>query len=419
MSRHLRILMLSDRFPPEARASGHLFHELATGLAERGHEVAVITRMPGDYVPATAGAAPRMVPARERLDGVDVLRVRGLSALSALAPLRALDQVAVGMTFALKARRWPGADVVLIYSPPLPLAVAGTLYQRWFGAPYVLNLHDLYPRTAVELGLLRNRLAIRGAEALERFAYRRAARIVVTAPRSREYLMTRHSVPADRIAFVPNWVDLDAELPGPRDNAFRQAHGLSGSFVVSYAGVMGFAQDLAPLIGAARKLRDRKDIVFLLVGDGVHLTRWQGMAEGLENVRFLPMLSKGEYFELLRAADLCVVPLSRTLESPAIPGKIQSIMAVARPVLALVSPFSDAADLVVKSHCGLIVPPENVDEIAQRIGQLRDDPELGDTLGANGRAYAEQNFSRRQAVTAYQHVLVAVAATRAPARASR
>src|SRR5216110_1423573 len=184
----MRILMLTDRFPPEARANAHLFHELATGLVERGHQVGVVTRMPGDYVPSDGRVLPG-VEARERMDGIDVIRVRGLTALHRAPFMRALDQLAVGVTFGFAARKWPGADVVLIYSPPLPLVIAGLLYRRFARAPYVLNLHDLYPQTAIDLGLLRSRALIGVARRLERLAYRHAARIVVPAPRSRDVLM--------------------------------------------------------------------------------------------------------------------------------------------------------------------------------------------------------------------------------------
>jgi glycosyltransferase involved in cell wall biosynthesis len=106
---------------------------------------------------------------------------------------------------------------------------------------------------------------------------------------------------------------------------------------------------------------------------------------------------------------VCLVPLARALDSPAIPGKIQSIMAVARPVLAIVNPFGDTADLIAKSQCGVSVAPERPDEVAARILQFYDDRELGEALGANGRHYAEQNFSLRRAVSAWEEILEAVA----------
>src|SRR2546430_13249023 len=112
----MRILMLTDRFPPEARANAHLFHELAIGLVERGHQVGVVTRMPGDYVPSDPRAL-QTVKARERMDGMEVIRVRALTTLRQAPFMRALDQLAVGVTFGIAARRWPGADVVVLYSP--------------------------------------------------------------------------------------------------------------------------------------------------------------------------------------------------------------------------------------------------------------------------------------------------------------
>lgn len=406
----MRVLMLTDRFPPEVRASAHLFHELAVGLVDRGHEVGVVTRMPGDYVPSDRGAL-LTVKARERIDGVEVIRVRGLTALRRAPVMRALDQLGVGVAFGLAARAWPGADVVLIYSPPLPLAIAGLLYRRFAGSPYVLNLHDLYPQTAIDLGLLRNRVLIGMARRLERVAYRNAARIVVPAPRSRDILITVKGLHEDKVCVVPNWADLDQVLPGPKENEVRKAHGLSGLFVVSYAGVMGFAQDLAPVVEAARRLQDRPDILFLLVGEGIYLSKWKGIADGMGNVRFLPMQPKREYFQLLRASDVCLVPLARALDSPAIPGKIQSIMAVARPVLAIVNPFGEVADLIAKSKCGVSVPPERPDEVVQKILQFYSNRELGDAMGANGRAYAEQNFSLHRSIIAYEAVLQGVLAS--------
>lgn len=409
----MRILMLTDRFPPEVRASAHLFHELAVGLVERGHEVGVVTRMPADYIPFGQSGLPTSRPrARDRMDGVEVIRVQGLSALRRAPMIRAVDHLTLGITFALAARCWPAADIVLIYSPPLPLAVAGCFYRRWVGAPYVLNLHDLYPQTAIDLGLLRNRVAITMAEWLEKVAYRNAARIVVPAPSSRDILVNRKALDAEKVCLIPNWVDIDHVLPGPKENGFRRAHGLSGSFVVSYAGVMGFAQDLTSVVESARLLQYQTDVVFLLVGEGVYRNKWKQMAEGLRNVRFLPMQTKDQYFELLQASDVCLVPLAKTLDSPAIPGKIQSIMAVARPVVAIVNPMGDAADLILRSHSGFVVSPGLPEELVRIINKLYYDREFGDQLGANGRAYAERHFSLRHSIAAYEAIFEAILRSR-------
>lgn len=395
--------MFTERFPPEVRASAQLFHELGAALVQRGHQVGVVTRMPADYVPsASAGSAPK---GRERLDGIDVIRVGGLSGLSRAPVMRALDQFALGAAFLLASRRLPVADVALIYSPPLPLALTAWAYARWWGVPYVLNLHDFYPQTVIELGLLKNRFAIAFARWMEKVVYRNAARIVVPAPSSRRILLERGDLDPKTLCLVPNWADVDEVRPGPRENRFRERHALSGSFVVSFAGVMGFAQDLGGAIEAARALREHGDIVFLLVGEGIYRDKWQEMARGLPNVRFLPMQTKSDYFDLLRASDVCLVPLTKTLESPAIPGKVQSIMAVARPVVATVNGDGDAAELIRKTQCGLVVAPGRPSELVDAIRKLYANRALGEWLGNNGRAHAEQYFSLRQAVEAYEMVL--------------
>src|SRR5262245_56441077 len=405
----MRILMLTDRFPPEARANAHLFHELATGLVERGHQVGVVTRMPGDYVPSDRRAR-LTVPARELMDGIEVIRVRGLTALHRAPFMRGLDQLAIGLTFGRAALTWPGADVVLIYSPPLPLVIAGLLYRRFTKAPYVLNLHDLYPQTVVDLGLLRNRAMIAAARRLEKLAYHHAASIVGPAPGSREVLLTVNGLDPEKVRLIPNWADLELVLPGPRENEFRRRHGMLGKFIVCYAGVMGFAQDLTAVVDAARRLQDWQDIVFVPGGDGVYANSWKQMAGDLPKVRFLPTQAKNEYFKILQASDICLAPLSQTLNSPAIPGKIQSIMAVARPVMAIVNPSGDAAELIARSQGGVNVPPDRPDEVAARILQLYNNREMGEKPGARGRAYAEENFSRRRAVGDWEEVLEATAA---------
>ena len=405
----MRILILIDRFVPEERANAQLYYELAKGLVARGHEVGVVTKMPAGYV-RSEGRDRKEIrpPARERLDGIDVIRVRGFWLLSRLLILRAADHLISGVTFALAARKWHPADVLLIYSPPLPLALAGWLYQKWRGAPYVLNLHDIYPQTLVDLGLLKNRIAIWLAEAIERMAYRKAIRIVVPAPRSVDILVGRKQIDPGKVDYIPNWVDTDQVSLGSKENGFRQANGLSHQFVVSYAGSMGFGQDLTSVLESAHELRDRNDILFLLVGDGVCRTKWMQMADGLNNVRFLPMQPKEQFLEVLRASDICLVPLAEALNSPAIPGKTQSIMAVARPVIAIVNPKGDTADLITKSQCGFVVQPGKPNELVKIINRLFDDPELGERLGANGREYAVQHFSLRRAIDGYEVIFKTV-----------
>lgn len=402
----MRILMIVERFHPEARSAAHLFGELATGLVASGHQVSVLTRMPSEYVArGRRGDREAGIPRRELLQGVEVIRVRGLSTLSRFGTVRAVGQALLGIQLALTAIRWGKADVVLIYLPPLPLGLAGLLYQWRMDSAFVLNLHDFYPQTAVDLGLLTNRFAISLAEALEGFVYASARKIVVPAPGSQRVLIARKHVPGHKVHYVPNWIDTEHVTPGPKENAFRRARGFSGRFIVSYAGVMGFAQDLTAVLDAARRLEAKSDILFVLAGDGVYQSRWRQLGRDLSNVCFLPMLPREEYFELLRASDICLVPLTQALLSPAIPGKVQSIMAVARPMIGIVNLASDAAEVIVNSESGLVVPPGDAASLAETIGRLYSDPALCEAFGKNGRTYAAENYSLKKCLASYELIL--------------
>lgn len=404
----MRVLMFTDRFPPEVRSAAHLFHDLAQEFQRRGHEVAVVTKAPTHY--SASGEARNATCGWENVGGVWTLRVRGFPLAGHHPVIRGLDHLALGWSFGRASRAWPKADVVLVYSPPLPLAGAGAKYHRWFGAPVVLNVQDLYPQTAIDLGLLRNRMAIALAERMERRAYAQVARIVVHSPGNRAFLLQRKDVPADKVRVIYNWVDIGALRPEPRENGFRIEHGLSDKFVVSYAGLMGYAQDLSPVIECAALMKADEGILFLLVGEGVLEGRWRKMVtdRGLRNVRFLPMQSRERYAELLAASDVCLVPLDRALRTPVVPGKLQSIMASGRPTLTIVDPDGDTPRLVNESGGGINIPPGQSAALSDAIRRLKADPALGEEMGRRGRAFAEAHFSVARCADAYEDLFAEV-----------
>jgi len=414
----MRILMFTDRFPPEVRSAAHLFHDLAREFQRRGHEVAVITKAPRRYV--ANGETGRAVAGWEDVDGVRTLRVKGFPLVSLHPIARGLDHMALGWSFWRASRAWPRADVLLVYSPPLPLAEVGARYQRSFGAPAILNVQDVYPQTAIDLGLLRNRAAIAFAERMERRAYERATRIVVHSPGNQKFLQDRKGVPGEKVRVIYNWVDLEALRPGRPENGFRADKGLAGRFVVSYAGLMGYAQDLTDLIECAALLQADANIVFLLVGEGVQEARWKGMVadRALRNVRFLPMQPRERYAQILAASDVCLVPLDAALRTPVVPGKLQSIMASGRPAITIVHPGGDTPKLVDESGGGINVPPGQPHILAEVIRRLKVDPAWRDRMGRRARAFAEAHFSIARCADSYEAIFTEVLRER-PRRGAR
>jgi glycosyltransferase involved in cell wall biosynthesis len=403
----LRILILINWYPPEIRSASHLFGELAEGLSARGHQVTVVTRWPDERTP---GWTPR--PRRSVERGVTVIRVARREGPRTWRLVRMLEQFVHPAALFAGALRWAGpADVVLAYSPPLPLGLAvGGLARRW-GGKGILNVQDLYPQGAIDLGLLRNPLAIRLARQLERACYESVDALVVHSEGNREYVVGT-GVPLEKVSVIPNWADLAALAPGERLNAFRRSLGLADDiFLVSYAGVIGFAQDLDTVVRAAERLRDEHRIHFLLVGDGSlkpALERHVAAAR-LRNVTLMGLQPVEVYGDILRASDACLVTLRPDVRTPVVPAKLVSIMAVGRPVVATSHPGGDVPRIVAEAECGVHVAGGDAGGLAAAILRMSRQPALAAACGRNGRAYAEKHFSRETGVTAYEQLMRALA----------
>ena len=184
-------------------------------------------------------------------------------------------------------------------------------------------------------------------------------------------------------------------LPSGSGARFRREHGLTGAYIVSFAGVLGHLQDLDVVLDAAALTKATKEIVWLIVGDGVQKDGLENKARdlGLENVRFVPMVPREVYPEVLYASDVCLATLKAEVKTPVIPSKMLGIMAAGKPLVACMDPKGDGPALVREADCGYALPAEDPEALANTVRTLFADRELGKRLGANGRAYAEAELS--------------------------
>ena len=401
----MRVLLLTDAFPPEVRSSSHLMYELAEDLAARGHEVTVVTCEPRYNL--AGGAEPLKKPAR-----FDLIRVRTAAIHNVSHWRRGLGQLYLPLAFYRAARRLPRAEAILVYSPPLTLGLAAHWLARRWQAAFVLNVQDLFPQNAIDLGALRNPLLIAFFRRLEQFVYRRATAISVHSAGNAAWLRVQR-VPEAKLHIISNWVDVDAyrNQAGGSENSFRRRLGLGDQFVVLFAGVMGYAQDMETMVEAAAQLRDEPRVVFLLVGDGSERPGVERrVAElGLKNVRLLPFVSREEYPALVAASNVGLVTLKKTMKTPVVPSKLATYMAAARPVIASLNPESDACALVRDAGCGLLVPPGDAAAMAAAVRRLFNEPQHAADLGARGRAYALAHLARSVCTAQYEALLQRVA----------
>jgi glycosyltransferase involved in cell wall biosynthesis len=396
----VRALFLTHYFPPEVGAPQTRIAALAAGLRAHGIETAVHTGFP--HYPDGGIAAPyRNRPLkRERLaDGMPVLRSAVFPAASAGTARRLLDHAAFAASATLTAAAAAAADVIVVESPPLLLAAAAPLYGALRGAPVVLNVADLWPDTAIELGALRNRRAIAAARALEAWAYRRAAAITVPTSGMAAALERRPEA-GGRVHQLGPAVDLERFArtsppdPGPR-------------LRVLYAGTVGVAQGLRTLLEAAR-IAGPNTVEVTIAGSGADAAALRGGAAGLSHVRMLGTVPAGQVPELYARADVAVVLLrDRPLFEQALPTKLLEALAAARPIV--LSARGEAADLVRAAGSGVVVAPEDPPELAAALVALARDSGRRREMGMRGRACAEARFDRRASVERWAALLRRVA----------
>jgi colanic acid biosynthesis glycosyl transferase WcaI len=388
----MRFLILTQYYPPEVGAAQLRLAAMARELVRLGHEVEVVTGMPNYPEGRTQSGYRGRLGATEHHDGVTIRRTwlvaasgRGFSRLANYGSFAATSLAG------LAASKRP--DVVFVESPPPSLALPGWLMARRWGAKLVLNVSDLWPDSAVQLGLSTNGPLICAARRLESWAYARADLVTAVTEGLRKTLVDVKHVPAERILFLPNGIDADLFAPRARDEALAAQLGVEDRQVVLIAGTLGYALGIDVALEAAALLADRP-ISFLIAGDGSDRERLEGIVrqQGLTNVRFLGSLPVEQVAGLYSIANIGLLTLR---DSPLFegtrPARVLAAMASAVPVIY--SGRGEGARLVQQADAGLVMPPEDPQALADAINQLIDDPQTASRMGTNGRRCVEDELT--------------------------
>lgn len=390
----MKINLVTIHFPPEIGGGVHLGYELAKKLNSQGHWVHVITGFPHYNVKSVPEKYQKGNLMHESFDGLKVTRIRFPNFSRANKMAKGLQHISYGIWLAMLSLISIHDGIILTYSPPLPLPWLLCGVAKIRRLPIVVSIQDLFPLEAIELGMLTNRVLIKIFDMMEKQMNTNATRLTVHSPGNAKHVVSQGATP-DKVDVVYNWVDTKRIKPEDRTNGFAQKNGLTKSFVVSYAGTMGWAQDMNTIVEAAELIRDHSDIVFLLVGDGVEKQKaiQKSREYGLTNIVWLPMQPWNVYPEILASSDVSMINLHPSLRTPVVPSKLISIMAAARPVIASVPTESDARTIINSAECGICVDAGDASGLAQGIIQLASDPDLCSKYGRQGRAYVEKNFT--------------------------
>ncbi|KAA2239185.1 glycosyltransferase family 4 protein [Chitinophaga agrisoli] len=295
-------------------------------------------------------------------------------------------------------------DVVVVTSPPLFVGISGYLVSRLKRTPFVFEVRDLWPESAIDTGVLKNRLIIRLAYAVEKFIYKKATLINVLTPAFYNTLRDQKQVPEEKLIFIPNAADfsLSDNLMASFDPVgFRRMHGLEGRFVITYVGAHGVANHLEQLLDAGKQLEDTP-VLFQLIGQGMEKNRLQQLARErqVNNVLFLDAVPKQEVFKYILASDMGASVLKKVDTFKTVySNKTFDYMACKKPILMAIDGVS--RELVEKAAAGCYVEPENAAEYSRVIRQYLQDPARLAQEGENGFRYAKENFDRQVLATRY------------------
>ncbi|MFC2030398.1 WcaI family glycosyltransferase [Chloroflexota bacterium] len=415
----MKILVMGMNYAPERTGIGLFTTELCEYVASQGHCVSVTTAFP-HYPEWKIHEHHRgRLFQREEMNGVSVYRSYVYIPGKPSARQRILYDASLSISAFLSALTVRNVDLVLAIAPPVQLGLVAWILCKVKRATFVLQLQDLAVDAAVALGMLNNRGLIHLARNLEDLLYRKAQVISVICQGFADNLKTR-CVPEPKIQVLSNWVDTEFISPLGRDNSFRRANKLDQQqFVILHAGNMGAKQGLGNALQAAKLLETQDHILFLLVGEGSEKADHVNVVstEAISNVRLLPLQPREMLPQMLSAADVLLLNQRADVVDMVIPSKLLTYMAAGRPIVAAVHADSEAARYIERAQCGLVVPPEEPDLLANAIRHLREDSELRVCLGAHGRQFAVANLSRQRVLDRYIELFESLARNQNPQKA--
>ena len=394
----MRILYLSQYFPPEAGATQTRAYEMASNFVRLGHQVTMLAEVPNH----PSGIIPPEYKGkyfeRANLDGIEVIRVWVKASPTKNFRNRMLFYLTFMINAAIAGLFMARGHFDLVYatSPPLFVGGAALAISGLRRIPLVFEVRDLWPESAVALGEISNRRAIAWSTRLEEACYRKARAVVVVTQGIRQRLVER-GIPPEKIFWIPNGANTDLFQFRPESRQkIRLELGLDDKFVAIYAGIHGVAQGLECIVDAARIAQSSSDIHFLMIGDGPKKAEIKTLANQykLKNLTLLPEQPREHIVDYLSAADIALIPLRNLdLFKGALPSKMFDAWACQRPILLSVD--GEARNILEMCSGGIFIPPEDPNELLNSLIKLKDSPQALQDMGTAGRIFTEQHYSRK------------------------
>lgn len=399
-----RLWLICELYYPEVNATGHYITQIGTGLADR-FDVCVICAQP-NYL-SKGIRAPKL----DRHEGVEIRRVWSTTLNKDVLPFRLINMLTIGASmFVRSLMSFRRGDKVLVVTAPPSLPYTTALASLLNGASYTVLLHDLYPDILVAVGKTSaGSLLSRINERANRWLYKRASRLIVVGRDMKKRVAGKFSGIEDKIEIIPNWADLAAIEPTERAaNALLLELGISGKFVLMYAGNIGHPTDIETIIDAADLLRNDETIHFVFVGSGAKKPWLERQVAdlGLSNVSVLGQRPREEQNVFLNACDVALVALIPGMVGTAMPSRTYNILAAGKPIIALTEPGSELSMVIEEECVGWHLPPRDPTALVAAIREAMSDRERLTGMRVRAREAATAKYSPGSAVERYADVLM-------------
>lgn len=397
----MKILLLTEYFPPEIGAGSTRAYEHSYQWVKNGHDVTVITGFP-DY---PDGIIPQKYKGYkfliEDIKGIRVIRTYTFPAPNKGFFRRVISFISFMMSSIVQGTIASKKQEILIAtSPPFLVGVSGYIISKFKNIPFVFEVRDLWPESAIQLGELKNKFVIKLLKKIELYLYH-SAKLIVPVAESTINVLLKNGIDAKKISVVKNGVDLET-IRRPLSNKVKN----TDKFVVTYIGTIGLSHALDKVVESAELLKNEDSILFQIIGEGAekeNLNKLIGKL-GLNNVKLINKIEREQLAEYYSNADILIVTLRHLdIFKKVIPSKLFEIMAFEKPIL--ISVDGEARIIVEKANAGLFVHPENPEDLRDKIVYLKNHPSLIKEFGKNGRIFVEENFDRSILAQKYELLL--------------
>jgi len=401
----MKIVFYTNSFYPDPIGIAYYNTEWVEHLLKLGHEVHVVTAVP--YYPqwSVRPDYKGRWRVREQYKQASITRTWVYVPRRQTALARFLCELSF-MLASLPILFQSRPDLLIAVSPPFGAGVAAAIVRHVKKIPLWLHVQDLQVDAGQAVGFLRGRWLVSALTALERWVLRRADLVSTISAAMRDRVLAKGLAP-EHVALFPNWVDTEVMRPVPKETSFRREQGLTGKFVILYAGNIGIHQGLDSLVSAAEQLKENKRIQFLLIGEGNYREALAGKLKdkNLENIKLLPLQPKERLPEVLASADAGVVMETRRMANLSMPSKILNQMACGRPLIVVTAPQTALGLLIAEKKCGVVVPPGNADLLALAALNLSGSFTMAPSMGAAAREYIEKEVDRRHLLSVVPELL--------------